>query len=432
MQSPTKFIPIQFLQGVAISVGMAFATSCFAMLSGIVSTSGLWAFPAIGISLAVVLVVAQAMGGMAKRFPSAVGIRTYTKAAFGNTASLFFVLLYLMMIVIIAGVESGIFAGIVRQVFPAADDYVVVVVLFTAVLAINALGYEFSKNAQVVMVGLMVSVILALSFHGMMNPPTASTLLAQAAERPIGGLPEAVISAFFLFVGFEWVTSAQQPSRRSANQLPRVMVVSVLLLGFVYGSAALAMILNLDFNTLGTVDSPQMLLALKLWGISGSWVMLGVSALAVLTSFNAGVLGASRLIYSLSREGYLPSILSRTTATTGAPVPAISLITALSAASAMVALELNNSYLLGGMAAVTICACYAGLLGASIKLGWQKRPEAAGAATRRTAESVALAVITLLLLSLFLQPNAGSLAVLTTAEALGVLLAALAANRWAA
>ena len=41
-------------------------------------------------------------------------------------------------------------------------------------------------------------------------------------------------------------------------------------------------------------------------GEAGRWAMLLVSTAAVLMSFNAGVLGASRLVYGLAREGCLP------------------------------------------------------------------------------------------------------------------------------
>ncbi|MFZ3088263.1 MAG: APC family permease [Methylotenera sp.] len=400
---------LQFLQSLSIGVGMAFATSCFAMVTGMVRASGALVIPAIMISILIAMVVAHAIGRMAKRFPSALGIRTYIKAAFGNTTSLFFVFLYLFLLALIAGIESNIYATIVQHVFPVIDGRVIIVSIFLVVIVMNVFGYEFSKNAQLLMVLLMLCGVFGLSFYGLAHSGLKVAAFHNTTPEQFAALSTTIVSAFFLFVGFEWVTSSQPGTRSAASQLPLVLLASVLLLGCVYLAFSMVVITNLSHSELVSDDSPQMLLASKLWGVVGIWTMLAVSTCAILTSFNAGVLGASRLMYSLAREGFLPRIFSTTARFSGAPVYAIATTTIMSLCSALVAFSMGNIYLLGSVAAVTICICYSGLLSASLKL---HRPNSPNPQLRtgtmrfvQLIEFFTLLLMAMLLLTLLYQGN---------------------------
>src|SRR5438309_1993371 len=194
---------LPFLRSLSISVGMALATSCFGMIAGMASTTGWWLLLAIGLSLLIALAVAHAVGRLARRFPSALGMRTYIKAAFGNTASLFFVSLYVIMIALVAGVESNLYASIVQQVAPAVEARWVIVAVFAAVFALNVFGQEVSRNIQLGLVLLMLGGVLALSACAMAGANAAAWPNGESLAH-LSAVPEAAVTAFFLFVGFEW------------------------------------------------------------------------------------------------------------------------------------------------------------------------------------------------------------------------------------
>jgi amino acid transporter len=364
---------MHFARSLAVSVGMALASSCLAMIAGMASRAGWWLLPAIGISALIALAVAHAIGGLARRFPSALGVRTYVKAAFGNTVSLFFVFLYMAMIVGVAAVESNLYADIVQQLMPAVPPAATLLAVFGAVFALNVVGAEASRSAQLVLVVLMLGGLLALSVCGIVQapaatvPPPATQALSLSLSQ-LAALPTVTVTAFFLFVGFEWVTSSQPPSRQAAAQLPRVLLLAVAVLGAAYLLFAAAALTQLDSTQLAATRTPQMLLARILWGEAGRWAMLLVSTAAVLMAFNAGVLGASRLLYSLAREGCLPRWLARTSQTRAVPVNAIAATVLLALLASLVSRHLRAGDLLGGIAAVLICLCYAGLLASSLRL----------------------------------------------------------------
>jgi APA family basic amino acid/polyamine antiporter len=414
----------QFLQSLSISVGMAFATSCFAMLAGMAGAAGALVVPAIAFSALIGLAVAHAIGRLAKRFPSALGIRTYLKAAFGNTTSLFFVFLYLLMIGLIAGVESNMYASIVGLVAPGLDARLIIVAIFAVVIAMNVFGFEFSKQVQLCMVGAMLAGVFALSVFALAQGDPAPLLHPQVSAVQAAAAPTAIVSAFFLFVGFEWVTSAQSSSRSAAAQLPWVLLASIALLGCMYLLFALGALAHLSPAEWAATDKPQMLLAAKLWGKNGTWFMLAMSTCAVLTAFNAGVLGAARLLYALAREGVLPAVLGTTARFSAAPVAAIAATAILSLLSALLAHALHNTYLLGSIAAVIICLCYSALLAASLALHRH-----GGAKVAQALEALALLAMLGLLGALLLQPGAARQSAIACA-AVGVVFAlAVLANR---
>ena len=98
-------------------------------------------------------------------------MRTYIKAAFGNTASLFFVSLYVIMIALVAGVESNLYASIVQQVAPAVEARWVIVAVFAAVFALNVLPVAASVPGVAVGVGVGVGDAVAVGVGDAAGPP---------------------------------------------------------------------------------------------------------------------------------------------------------------------------------------------------------------------------------------------------------------------
>lgn len=432
-----------FAQGLALSIGMALATSCLAMVARLGAEAGRGLLPAMAIALLLALAVAHAVGRLAARFPSALGVRTYVKAAFGDLPSLVVVFAYLLMIALVAGVESNLYADVLRELLPAAPPLLVVPAVFALVLACNAAGAEFSRRAQLGLVAFMLLGLLALSATALAVAPgpqaaawagdvtdsalPSATPAAAAHGWSLATLAPAAVGAFFLYVGFEWVTSAQPGSRRAAAQLPGVLLSAVAVLGLTYLAFGAAMLAHLGPDQLAATRAPQLLLADAVWGPAGRWLLLAVSTAAVLMAFNAGVIGAARLVYGLAREGLLPAPLARTSPGRGTPLAAIALTVGLSLACSAATRVLHAADLAAQAAAVLVCGCYAALLSASLVLARrQPRPAPRWA---QPLEAGALATMAVLLLAMLAAPGARPPALLAAAVLVTAAALALAARR---
>src|SRR5258708_31182001 len=81
-------------------------------------------------------------------YPSAPGVRTYLKVALPPRTSLFLVYLYLMFMIMVAGIESYLFALVVRQLFPQLPALAVVLPLLALTVIVNLLGLELPPGVH--------------------------------------------------------------------------------------------------------------------------------------------------------------------------------------------------------------------------------------------------------------------------------------------
>lgn len=93
----------------------------------------------------------------------------------------------------------------------------------------------------------------------------------------------------------------------SSHSLP----VSVGVLTITFALFAYATMGIVPLSQLVNSPIPQLIFGQSLAGKTGLYIMVGVSFLATMTSFNAGVMGNSRLIYALAREGSFPKFMSK-------------------------------------------------------------------------------------------------------------------------
>jgi amino acid transporter len=184
------------IEYVAISAGMALASGSFMVLSGLFTvTSGIYAVISVPLAGIVCAAVSVSISELASMYPSAPGIGTYLRFAFGRRISL-------------AGVESFVFSQILNEVVPSAHPYLSVVAMFVVVVAINLVGFEQPRLFQLAATCLLVIAVIALSTYALMGPQLG--LADQGLPRnisesqPLGQLLGATGMAVFLYMGFEW------------------------------------------------------------------------------------------------------------------------------------------------------------------------------------------------------------------------------------
>ena len=425
------------LHYVAISAGMALAASCYTMLGGLLGlVHGPWVVLAVVLAGTFCALVATSVGELAGMFPSAPGIRTYLRAAFGDHFSLAVLFLYLAMVALAAGVEATVVAGALAGAFPALPAEAVVPGLFLAIVALNILGLEAPRTFQLVVTGTLLAATLWVGASAFaLDAPTAQPRpLASAALPSVVELAAAVGAASFLFMGFEWVTPLGRNRAAYRRLIPLSMIVAIAVLALTYGVFAAALDAQLDRRLVAADPTPQITLGVLLFGETGRYAMAAVCLMAMLTSFNAGLMGASRLAYGLAREGLLPAWIARIDLRSGVPYNAVAGIGCLSCALT-VGVMATGAYRAAGLAvAAIVCLVYAALMGAVLCLR-RSRPDAPRSFRTplpRFVQWLVAACLPLLALSALLSlPQAGlaPLLLVTLLAAVAAVLAAAAIRR---
>lgn len=376
-----KYIELLFY--VSFGAGMAFGTSSFTMISGLFEiTTTLWVVIAICVSGLICILISNSVAELASMYPSSPGIRTYLKVAFDNRISLLLVYLYLIFMVLVAGVESFMFALVVKAIFPNASAVGVVLGLLAFTITVNLLGFELPRGLQIITTFALILGIIIMGIYGVLQAPSGvfRNLIAESGDslQQLKLLPAATIMAVYLFTGFEWVTLLGFSPKSYERKIPLSMPLAILTNMFAYTVFSIGLSFQLSRASIVGTPVPQVPYFVSLIGGLGTYAAWGFSLLAVFSTFNAGIMGGSRLIYVLTREGNLPKWCAKMSLRTGAPIGGILLLGGLATASSLLVLTYRLELLAAVIGSAIVSFVYAGFMWAVIRLR-RSRPD-----TKRT------------------------------------------------
>lgn len=296
---------------VSASAGIALASSDFPALIKAASQVGGWAivFVVIGAGLVTGL-VALSFAELAGMYPTAAGVRVYTKKAFGDTPSLTITIFYVFFSIIIASAETYIFSAVLHALSPALSARLWVLIFLVVAIVMNILGIEIAGALQDILTYVMFAGIIGLSLYAIFSPHF-SVASVPFAPSGMGGFGTAIATAIFVYTGFEWTTPLAEEVASGKSVLSYSLPISVGLLTVTFALFAYATMGIVPLSQVAHSPIPHLIFGQSLAGKIGLYIMAAISFLATMTSFNAGVMGNSRLIYALAREGSFPKFMSK-------------------------------------------------------------------------------------------------------------------------
>jgi amino acid efflux transporter len=357
-------VGVLVLPGVASSVAGPLSLAAWVILVA-------WSFP-----------FALVFARMSMRLPSAGGVADFVGEAFGSRwgrrAAVF-----LAVTLVVANPLLGVAAGryLAAVLWPGASNRTVLAIGFCIILAaivVNLLGVRLGSRLQVgllvVLIGFLVAVIaLAL-------PRGDADKLTPLAPHGLSALGPALLICFFGFIGWENAAPVAEEVKDPRRTFPRAIAAAVAIVGALYLLMSLTTVLYLPTGA-SRADGITAFTVILTRSVGSEAATVGnlVAFVLMTLTTNAWCLGTSRVLYSLSRQGLLPSRLHRTS-TTGTPVNAVlALIPAYGASVALLAiLDRDESTLIdassGPFLVVFLAAVLAGtriLTGARLRgLAW--------------------------------------------------------------
>jgi AAT family amino acid transporter len=307
-------------QLIMMALGSAIGAGLF-LGSGIgIQTAGPAVLVSYLIAGALVIIVMRALGEMAAARPASGAFSVYAAEAMGATAGATVGWLWWAQLVVVVAAESVGAATLLATLWPALPVALTSLVFMLAFTAINLLGIrnfgEFEFWFAVLKVVAIVAFLCvgALMLFGLL-PGVASPGFANFVDNggfaPKGwaGIGAALLVVVFAFGGTEIVSVAAaetQDPQRSISQATRTVVWRILV--FYIGS--LSVIIAVVPWTSEALRSP-FAAVLQVIGIPGAaGVITLIAVVALLSSLNANLYGASRMIYSLAERGEAPRVLS--------------------------------------------------------------------------------------------------------------------------
>jgi amino acid transporter len=268
-----------------------------------------------------VIIAALAYGELVSTYPTAAGNRVFLKKPLGDVIALALSLMWIFILLGAAGVEGYVVGYVLHYLISLyvggialtiLSPLVLSLIVMTLILAINILGVEISGNFQMgityfIAASLIVISIISIFIFRNTVPQTITNI---GNFNLIDALSAAAIGVYF-FLSFGRVTTLGEEAVDYKRGLPLSIPIGVSILGIVFIFITTAIFMRVPITSLISMLIPQVLLGKYLLGSEGAIFMIIVSVLMSFSTFNAGVLGTSRLIYALGREGTLPRFLGK-------------------------------------------------------------------------------------------------------------------------
>ena len=177
-----------------------------------------------------------------------------------------------------------------------------------AVTAINLAGVEKSAAVGVGVV-IVVLAVVAVAIATMLAAP-AAPVASVPPDTTARGVLEAAGLVFFAFAGYARLSTLGEEVRDPGRTIPRAIAVAVVVVVTVYAGAAVALLHVLGPSGLAEATRP---FAAALDAADASGLVPAVVVVAALAAGGALlslVLGVSRTVLAMARDGHLPGWLS--------------------------------------------------------------------------------------------------------------------------
>lgn len=316
----------------------------------------------------VMIIIAFSYAYMVPKYPKAGGEFTFTKACFGKIPAFvcgwFLLAAYLTNVpmnstaigLIVDGLDGN--ADILKFGFSYSiagfEVHLGEILLASAILilfaVLNMIGVKKAGYVSTVLAALLVSSVFVLAISALLSPKTSFENMAPiwgfdkaaaaavnadqalimekfAKQNDTASILSSVLATFAIapwaFVGFDTIPQAAEEFKFSYKKVSFIMIVAIIFGAFVYTSNnTIAAAALSNWPELLVENSGRWLLldAVKyLLGTPGV-VLVGIAvSCAVLSGIMGFYMASSRLMYSMSKDGYLPKFFGKLDAKYGIP-----------------------------------------------------------------------------------------------------------------
>lgn len=230
-----------------------------------------------------------------------------------------------------------------ESVGPTGGINLLALLLVLALTALIAYGIKESMRVNLVLVAIKLFVVLFVIFAGLSYvdsknyspfiPPAEATEAASGLHAPLMqslfgmqptaygamGIAAGAALVFFAYIGFDVVATTAEEAKNPQRDLPIGIIASLVICTILYAATALVITGMIPYRDISS--EAALANAFVSVGKGGYATLISAGAVAGLTTVVMTLLiGATRVVFAMSRDRLLPPALGRTNARTGTPV----------------------------------------------------------------------------------------------------------------
>ncbi|MCW8906363.1 MAG: APC family permease [Sedimenticola sp.] len=275
---------------------------------------------------------------LSSRFPVSAGEAVYVQRAFGVRAWSTVIGLLMASVGIIASATLARgFSGYLDYILPL-DPALSMTLLVLILGAVAAWGISESAWLAVVTTLVEIGGLLLIVWVAGENLTELPDLVASGLELSDGPAWQQVAAgafiAFFAFLGFEDIVNVGEEVRNPSRNLPLAVILSLLISALLYLAITLVSVATVPPGELAGNPAPLALVYESAVGSSPLFIVL-VSIAAIVNGILIMLVMATRILYGMSRQEWLPARLCRVSPVTHTPLFSTLLVTLLILAFAL-------------------------------------------------------------------------------------------------
>lgn len=301
---------LEFRDLLMFGIGGVVGAGIYAIIGQASALSGNVLWLSFMIAAVVAILTAMSYAEFVSRFPDAGGSFEYIKQGIGEKTALFMSVFMAFTGIVAAAAIAISFAGYLSLLI-AIPQWLGIIAVITLMAIFNIFGSKYSANFNtfstiITLLGLAIVVLVCI-------PDWGSHDLLLMRSNGLEGVLAGAALIFFSYVGFEDLVKLAEDAKQPRRDLPRAILISGVLVLFIYILIAISSISVLGSERLGNSDAPLAEVLEAKLGAIGATILAVVALFATSKTVLSNILGTSRLLYDIARDTNISWLKSFTT-----------------------------------------------------------------------------------------------------------------------
>jgi basic amino acid/polyamine antiporter, APA family len=313
-------------------LGNIMGAGIYVLVGKVAGEAGYFAPLAFFIASVIAAISAFTYAELSARYPVSAGEAVYLNEGLNIRA----LTIGVGLLITIAGMVSTSalahgFAGYL-SVFVDLPNWLIIasVILLLGGLAIWGIGVSVMLAAiftVIELIGLVIIVVLGGDYIATTDLQLADNTFSLSAIS-WAGVFSAAFLAFYAYLGFEDMVNVAEEVKEPEKNMPRAIIIALLVSTLLYSLVSIVAVLVIEPQQLSASNAPLADVYQKI--TNQKPVLLSVIGLfAVINGALIQIIMASRLLYGMSKNGWLPKFLSAVNPTTNTPIVSTILVVAI-------------------------------------------------------------------------------------------------------
>jgi len=294
-------------------LGTILGAGIYVLIGEVAGSAGMYAPLAFVIASLLAGFSAFSYAELSARFPLSAGEAVYTQRAFGRT---WLAVTVGLMIAAIGMVSSATlvngFVGYM-QVFVQWPDWLIITLLVMMLVGVATWGISESAwlaalTTLIEMGGLLLILWVALPVVEL-EPALQQVFSSPLDLVTLGGVMGGAFVAFYAFIGFEDIVNVAEEVRDPVRTLPRAVLLSLAIATLLYMAIAMVAVALMPPAELASSDAPLALVYQRATGTEPIFIGL-IGLTAVINGALIQIVMASRVLYGMAEQGWIPQWLA--------------------------------------------------------------------------------------------------------------------------